>query len=51
MIPYEDIYGQNHMSMASHIPRTTNVHAIDKTLHTKEAIICILKINFIMAEN
>jgi hypothetical protein len=51
MAPYEVIHGQKHMLMESYVPSTSKVQAIDKTLHTGEAIILTLKDNLVMAQN
>jgi len=51
MTPYEVVYGPKPLSMASYVPSTSKVHAIDRMFHTKEEIICILKDNLFMAQN
>jgi hypothetical protein len=42
---------KNPLSMASYVPGTSKVHAVDRMLHTREAIIHILKDNLVMAQN
>jgi len=42
---------QKPLSVVSYAPGTSKVHVIDRTLHTKEAIICILKDNLVMVQN
>jgi hypothetical protein len=37
--------------LASYLPGTSKIHAIDSTLHTKEAILCKLKENLAMDQN
>jgi hypothetical protein len=51
MTPYEVVYGQNLLSVASYVPNTFMVHIVDRMLHTKEAITCILKDNLFMMQN
>jgi hypothetical protein len=51
MTPCESIYGQNPLLVQSYVPRTSKVHGIDKTLHTRKNIICILMENLFMAQN
>jgi hypothetical protein len=51
MTPYEAIYGPKPLLVASYVQGTSKVLAIDRTLHTREAIIYILKDNLVMAQN
>jgi len=51
MTPYEVVYGQNHPLMTSYIPGTSKVHDVYRMLHTREAIIYILKDNLVMEQN
>ena len=51
MTPYEAIYGQEPPSMAFYVPRTSKFHVVDRTLHSREAIMHILKENLDMAQN
>ena len=51
MTPYEDVYGQRPPSMASYVSGTSKVHAVDITLHMREAIIHILNDNLFVAQN
>jgi hypothetical protein len=51
MTPYEAVYGQNPLLVASYVPGTSKVHAVDTTLHTRKTIICILKDNLFMVQN
>jgi hypothetical protein len=51
LTPYEAIYGPKPLSMASYLLGTSKLHAIYRTLHTKEAIICVLDDNLVMAQN
>jgi hypothetical protein len=51
MTPYEIVYGKKPMLVASYVPTTSKFHALDKTLHTGEAITHILKDNLIMVQN
>jgi hypothetical protein len=51
MTLYDVFYGQKPLSMASYVPGTSKVHAIDKTLHTREAIFHTFKENFVIAQN
>jgi hypothetical protein len=51
MTPYEVVYGQKPLSVTSYLPGTSKVQAVDHTLHTREAILHILKDNLVMAQN
>jgi hypothetical protein len=51
MTPCEVVNGQKPLSVASYVPGTSNVYAVDRMLHTREAILCILKDNLFMAQN
>lgn len=51
MTPYGAVYGPNLLSMASYIPSTSKVDAVDRKLCTREAIIHTLKNNLVMAQN
>jgi hypothetical protein len=48
MTPYEVVYGQKPLSVASYVPSNSKVHAVDRTLHTRETIIRTLKDNLVM---
>jgi hypothetical protein len=50
MTPYE-LFMEKTLVSGSYVLGTSKVHAIDRTLHTKEAIIYILKDNLVMAQN
>jgi hypothetical protein len=49
MTPFEVVYGKNPLLVTSYLPRTSKVQAVDHTLHTREATLCILKDNLVMA--
>jgi hypothetical protein len=51
MTPYEVVYGQNPPSMVSYLLGTSKVQVVDHMLHTREAILCTLKDNLVMAQN
>jgi hypothetical protein len=51
MTPFEAIYGQNPPSVLSYIPSLSKVQAVDQTLTVREAILCSLKENLVMAQN
>jgi len=51
MITYEVVYGQNILSATSYVLRTSKVHAVDRMIHTREAIIHILKDNLFIELN
>jgi hypothetical protein len=51
MTPYEVVYGQKPLSLTSFLPGTSKVQGMDHTLHTREAILCLLKDNLVMAQN
>ena len=48
---YEYVCGQNSLSVASYLLRTSKVNVVDKTLHTREAILRTLKDNLVMVQN
>jgi len=43
MTPYEATYGQNSMSMAYYVSCTSEVHAVDRTLDSREDVIHTLR--------
>jgi hypothetical protein len=52
MTPYEVFYGPpKPLSVASYVLGTSNIFAVDKTLHIIESIIHILKENLVMVQN
>jgi hypothetical protein len=51
MTPFEAVYGKNSPSVLSYLPSVSKVWAIDQTLTVREAILCILKENLVMAHN
>lgn len=51
MTPYEIVYGQKPLLVASYLLGTSKVHEVDRTLHIGEAILCTLKDNLVMAQN
>jgi hypothetical protein len=51
MISYEVVYHKKNLYVASYVPSTSKVHAVDKMFHTIEAIIHILKDNLFMVQN
>jgi hypothetical protein len=51
MTPFEAVYGQKPPSVLSYLPGVSKVQAIDQTLIVREAILCTLKENLVMAQN
>ena len=51
MTPFEAIYGQETPSVLSYLPGASKVQAVDLTLTAREAILCTLKENLVMAQN
>ena len=51
MTPFEVVYGQNPPSVLSYLPGVSKVQAVDQTLTVREAILCTLKENLVMAHN
>ena len=51
MTPYATVYGQKPLSMTSYLLGPSNNHELDRTLHTREAILHTLKANLVMAQN
>jgi hypothetical protein len=49
MTPFESIYGQNPPSIISYFPGVSKVQVVDQTITFREAIICTLKENLVMA--
>ena len=50
MTPYEAVCGQNSLSMVFYLLGTSKIHAMDKTLCTREVILYILKYISIMEQ-
>jgi hypothetical protein len=48
---FEEVYGKNPPSFLSYLPGVSKVQAVDQTLIVREAILCILKENLVMAPN
>jgi hypothetical protein len=51
MTPFEAVYGQKPPSVLSYLPGVSKVQAVDQTLIVREAILCTLKENLVMAQN
>jgi hypothetical protein len=51
MTPFEAVYGHKPPSVLSYLPSVSKVQAIDQTLIVREAILCTLKENLVMAQN
>jgi hypothetical protein len=51
MIPFEAVYGENPPSVLEYLPGASKIQAIVLTLTTREAILCTLKENLVMAHN
>jgi hypothetical protein len=51
MTPFEVVYGQKPPSVLSYLPGVSKVQAVDQTLTIREAILCTLKDNLVMAQN
>jgi hypothetical protein len=49
MTPFEAVYGQNPPSILSYFLGVSKVQAVDQTLTIREAILCTLKENLVMA--
>lgn len=51
MNPFDSVYGQNPPLVISYFPSVSKVQAVDQILTVREAILCILKENLVMAHN
>jgi hypothetical protein len=51
MTPFEVVYGQKPPSVLSYLPGVSKVQVVDQTLTVREAILCTLKENLVMAQN
>jgi hypothetical protein len=51
MTPFEAVYGQKPPSVLSYLSVVSKVQAVDLTLTAREAILCTLKENLVMAQN
>jgi hypothetical protein len=51
LTPFEAVYGQKPPSVLSYLLGTSKVQAVDLTLTAREAILCTLKENLVMAHN
>jgi hypothetical protein len=51
MTPFEVVYGQNPPSVLSYFPGVSKVQVVDQMLTVREAILCTLKENLVMAQN
>jgi hypothetical protein len=51
MTPFEAVYGHKPPSVLSYLPSASKVHVVDLTLTTREAILCTIKENLVMAQN
>ena len=51
MTPYEASYGTKPLSVASYLRGSSNIHAMDSTLHTKSTILYTVKDNLSMSQN
>lgn len=51
MTPCQTFFCEEPPSIATYVLGSSKVHAVDKTLHDREAIIHILKDNLDMAQN
>ena len=51
MTPFEVVYGQKPPSVLSYLQSASKVQAVDLTLIAREAILCTLKENLVMAQN
>ena len=51
MTPFEVVYGHNPPLVLSYLPGVSKVQAVDQTLTVREAILCTLKENLVMAQN
>jgi hypothetical protein len=47
----EPIYSEKPLLVTSYLSGISKVQAVDHTLHTREAILCILKENLVMSPN
>jgi hypothetical protein len=51
MTPFEVVYGQKPPLVLSYFPGVLKVQVVDQTLTAREAILCTLKENLVMAQN
>jgi hypothetical protein len=51
MTPFEVVYGQNPPSVLSYFLGFSKVQVVDQTLTVREAILCLVKENLVMAQN
>jgi hypothetical protein len=51
MTPFEAVYGQKPPSFISYLLGVSKVQEVDQTLTVREAILCTLKENLVMAQN
>jgi hypothetical protein len=51
MTAFEAVYGHKPPSVLSYLPSVSKVQAVDQTLIVREAILCTLKENLVMAQN
>jgi hypothetical protein len=51
MNPFEAVYGHKPPLVLSYLPSVSKVQAVDQTLIVREAILCNLKKNLVMAQN
>jgi hypothetical protein len=51
MMPFEEVYGQKPPLVLSYMLGGSKVQEFDKNLTVREAILCTLKENFVMAQN
>jgi hypothetical protein len=50
MTPFEEVYGQNPPSVLSYVLGVSKVEKVDQILTVREAILCTLKENLVMAQ-
>jgi hypothetical protein len=51
MTPFKFFYGQKALLVASYLLNTSKVHEVDYILHSREAILHIVKDNLVLAQN
>jgi hypothetical protein len=51
MTPFEAVYGKNPPSVLSYLPGVSKVQVVGQTLTIREAILCTLKENLVLAQN
>jgi hypothetical protein len=51
MTPFEEVYGHKPPSVLSYLSGALKVQVVDLTLTSREAILCTLKQNLVMAQN